>query len=102
MSTKQKCMGAMTTMQHEKQQIEFTLASDGHLTYRGSDDQIIYELTRRAREQADAYHRYHSRQDPIAVAIFSVAIAILLSLVYQIATRPSPQYLPQAHETYRP
>lgn len=83
-----------------KTEIEFTLSQDGHLVVKScSDSEIIYELTRTAREQAQTYRK--SQQDPIAMFLLGIAVSVLLMGVYQILNRPSPQYLPQAHETYR-
>lgn len=84
-------------------QIEFTLSEDGRLTYRGcSDPAIIYELSCRAAEQATAYRKAQTKQDPIALCLVGIAASILLALVYQIVTRPAPEYTPRYQDYAAP
>ncbi|MBW4444131.1 MAG: hypothetical protein KME10_23480 [Plectolyngbya sp. WJT66-NPBG17] len=86
-------------------QVEFTLSEEGRLTYRGcSDPSIIYELSCRAAEQARAYQRSQTRQDPLAIALTGIASACLIVLIWGIFTRPAPEYTPRYSEyapTYR-
>lgn len=90
----------------QTQQIEFTLSEDGRLFYRGNaDPAVIYELSCRAAEQAAAYRRSQTRQDPIALFIAAMltglASACFVVLVWQILTRPAPQYTPH-NQDYAP
>jgi len=78
-------------------QVEFTLTQDGRLDFKScnGDTEIIYELTRRAREQAEAYRRAQTRTDPLTIVSLGI-IGILTLLMcgifaQMITTRPVPQ-----------
>lgn len=85
--------------------IEFTISEEGRLTYRGSPNpEIIYELSCRATERANAYQRYRqsqSRQDPIALCLVGLATTALIMLIGQIMSRPAPEYTPR-YQDYAP
>ncbi|BAY55268.1 hypothetical protein NIES2135_20910 [Leptolyngbya boryana NIES-2135] len=86
----------MAMTERQVMQVEFTLSEDGRLFYRGcSDPEIIYELSCRAAEQARAYQKFQTRQDPIALCLVGLAASILLALAYQIVSRPAPEYTPR-------
>ena len=78
-------------------EVEFTLTQDGRLDFKScnGDTEIIYELTRRAREQAEAYRRAQTRTDPLTIVSLGI-IGILTLLMcgifaQMITTRPVPQ-----------
>jgi hypothetical protein len=79
-------------------QVEFTLTQDGRLDFKScnSDIEIIYELTRHAREQSLAYQRFQTRLDPLTLinlGIISLSTLLLCGVFARIVTRPVPEHL---------
>lgn len=78
-------------------EVEFTLTQDGRLDFKScnGDTEIIYELTRRAREQAEAYRRAQMQTDPLAIVslgIIGILTLLMCGIFAQIiTTRPVPQ-----------
>jgi len=80
-------------------QVEFTLTEDGRLDFksRNGDTEIIYELTCRAREQAEAYRRAQTRTDPLTIVglgIIGILTLLMCGIFAQMITRPAPQPTP--------
>ena len=82
-------------------QVEFTLTQDGRLDFKScnGDTEIIYELTRHAREKSLAYQRSQTRLDPLTLinlGIISLLTLLLCGVFAQILTRPAPEH-PSIH-----
>ena len=77
-------------------QVEFTITQDGRLDFKScnGDTEIIYELTRCAREQAEAYRRAQTRTDPLTIVsleIISMLTLLMCGIFTQMITRAAPQ-----------
>jgi len=77
-------------------QVEFTLTQDGRLDFKScnGDPEIIYELTRRACEQAEAYRRAQMRTDPLTIVslgIIGMLTLLMCGIFAQMITRAAPQ-----------
>ena len=84
-------------------QVEFTLTQDGRLDFKScnGDTEIIYELTRHAREQSLAYQRFQTRLDPLTLVnlgIIGLLTLLLCGVFAQIVTRPAPEHPPIYHQ----
>jgi len=80
-------------------EVEFTLTQDGRLDFKScnGDTEIIYELTRRAREQSEAYRRAQMRTDPlmiVSLGIMGILTLLMCGIFAQTITRPALQHPP--------
>jgi hypothetical protein len=91
-------------MTSDKVQVEFTLTQDGRLIFKSCNgsDEIIYELTRRANEQALFYKRIQIIKEIVPLAIIALMLGTLFGLFVQVISRPSPEYRSDGYTVSKP